>query len=557
MKKRQFFTISCRLIFAIFLLTGFFAINSISKTPPSLANISVDDWIQPYFEAWEYKGLEHLAGRGFFDNGYITTKPISIRRMSLLLDEAFKKIENGKKPDMLDTYYLKRLTELYMPEDYKIPTSLENTETRIGYRSGNFFHDMHYGPYISHRAGLGLTTFIDVWDPLESPGFFDTNSLKKSYNASEEFEFFASADISDKLVIAGKFKMRKFFGDKWDPANLSPEYASSSREFKETLISCEQGYITGNISILELEFGRDKLIWGNGYHSNLLISSNAPSFDLFKISLNWERVNIQSFTALIDPVTDTYLSGHRFEGRIFPWFNLAYTEAVYYAEQGMVWYYTNPFLPYFFIQWNTKDKDNLFMMFDGEFQFKGLRLYGSFLIDDYHWEHINLGPPQKTGYQFGLHWTNPFTLPSSDLRFEYTRVNPGTYAHFFDRNIYIYKDRHIGYYQGTDADDLFFEFSKMVYPGFTMFGQFTYERKGEMTVYDTPPHDWEQWIGLKFPTGIVQKGKIFGFGFYGMPLIWRIDCGFKGEYFTYENFKHIKGSTRDGIRLFTGVRINL
>lgn len=523
---------------------------------PSLANINVDDWIEPLKESWEYRALEHLSARGFFQNGYTSMRPISVRRMSLLLKEAFVKIEEGKELDSLDKYYLKRLIELYLPEDNEIPEKLKTSDTRVGYRPGNLV-EKTYGPHIKYRGGVGLSTEFDVWNLEYTPSYSDRlETINTEYNISEEFDFQGSADISDRIVIAGRVRMKIFSEKNWVPSHLTPEYATG-KEFKRMLISDEQGYLTGDISIFEFQIGRDKLVWGGGYHSDLLISQNSPSFDMFKMTMEWDRITFQSFTALLDPSTETYLSGHRFEARILRWLNMGYTEVVYYAEQGPVWYYLNPFLPYFFIQWNTKDKDNVFIQVDGEVHLPDMRIYGAFMIDDYHWTHINFGPPQKTGYQIGVHWANPFKIPASDLRFEYTRVNPGTYAHFFDKNIYLYKDRHIGYYQGTDADDLFIEFSKVLYPGFRVFGQFIYERKGEMTVYDTPPHDWEQWIDLPFPTGVVQKGKIFGFGFEGMPLFWRFDCGLNGEYLNYKNWENVQGNDETGFRIYGGLRLNL
>jgi len=508
----------------IFILTSFL-FAEIRST--SLENITIEDWVDNWRQSWTYEALDRLTSRGYVDQ-FIFEKPISQRELESLINEALEKIKSGKNPDSLDSYYLSRLIDFYMPEGFEKPEFLLKYDRRE--RPPNSIHYTSEGGYIYFSGGAQLLPILDRW-----------KTDRNAKNMSVETILQGGVDIGDKLTFAGRWRIKQYFGDHWLQRYTSPDYFLRNRVWK-TIAPAEKGYVNIKLGMFEILFGRDELQWGPGYRSNMLISSSAPTFDMLKVRAEWKRNKMEFFTALLDPSKSTYLSGHRFDLGIFKWLDLSVAEVVYYTGKGPCLYYINPFLPYYFVQWAEGDPDNILLEFNTELRIiPNTRIYSTLMIDDYYKEQIKelFGSPHKIGIILGLQWTNPFKLSASNLRVEYCRVNPGTYLHFSKDNYYLYRGIVPGYYQESDSDNLFFEFSKMMYPGLFSFVGFNYERKGEYSAYtDILPQDWDKYKNLKFPTGVVQRGYTLSVGFNAEPLFWKIDTAFRFDLLRYRDVKN-------------------
>ena len=520
MKCKYFFT-----IFLVFILAGF--VHSDLKNA-SLENITIEDWVDSWRQSWTYEALDRLASRGFITQFYLE-KPISQRELEICINEALENIKSGKKPDSLDSYYLARLIDSYMPEGYEKP------ECIIKYtRSSKLPNSDHYvseGGYIFFRGGAQILPIFDKW-----------KTDRSAENASLETILQGSVDIGDDITFAGRWRIRQYFGDYWMQRYTSSDYFLRNRSWR-TIMPAEKGYVNMKFGMFYILFGRDELQWGPGYRSNMLISSSAPTFDILKVRAIWKRNKMEFFTALLDPAKSTYLSGHRFDLGITKWLDLSVAEVVYYTGKGPCFYYINPFLPYYCVQWAEGDPDNILLEFNSELRvIPNTRIYSTIMIDDYYKEQILkfLSPPHKVGIILGFQYTNPFKLPASNLRVEYCRVNSGTYLHWSKDNYYIYRGIVPGYYQESDADNLFFELTKMLYPGIFAFGGINFERKGPWSAYtDVLPQDWDSRTDIKFLGGIVQKGWTISLGFDAEPLFWKLDTAFRFDLLRYKNVKNI------------------
>jgi predicted porin len=110
------------------------------------------------------------------------------------------------------------------------------------------------------------------------------------------------------------------------------------------------------------------------------------------------------------------------------------------------------------------------------------------MIDDYRpfsYSPKNWG--NKFGLLFGGYWVDPFRIPDTDLRLEYTFVNQYAYTHATKINAYTHFNSPIGHQIGTDADDLWLNLKHWFTPNFTVFLSYELERHGKGDV--NIPHE--------------------------------------------------------------------
>ncbi|RLC42983.1 MAG: hypothetical protein DRH49_02490 [Candidatus Coatesbacteria bacterium] len=527
----------CTYILLISLLISTVAFTD--SQPVSMENITVEDWVDPWRQSWAYEALDRLSSRGFI-SGFFHAKPIPARELEIYISEALESIEGGMKPDAQDSYYLARLIDHYMPDWYEVPDSIK--EHRRSGRPSNMAFREESNEFLYFRSGAQFLPIGDKWK---------TDVSRK--NASIETMLEGSIDITSRATIAGRWKIRQYFGDRWMPRYTSSDYVLRKRVWR-TVAPAEKGYINMELNIFHVLVGRDELSWGPGYRSNMLFSSSAPTYDVFKANALWKGVRMEFFTALLNPTTSTYVSGHRLDLGFWKWLDISVAEVVYYTGKGPCLYYINPLLPYYFVQWAEGDPDNILLELGGEVRIiPNTRIYTALMIDDYYkeqWKKL-LKSPHKVGMILGVQYANPLGLSSSNLRVEYSRVNPGTYMHFSSEHYYLYRGIVPGYYQESDSDNIFLEFSKMLYPGILAFSGFNYERKGEFSAYvDDLPEAWNDYAkGMKFPSGdIVQRGYTLSFGFNAEPLFWRFDTAFRFDLLRYSNVKNQEGNDIEGCR---------
>ncbi len=222
----------------------------------------------------------------------------------------------------------------------------------------------------------------------------------------------------------------------------------SGKSFDRT----DAAYITSDFNLVRLKFGRDRLKIGYGLVKSIF-DENAPIFDYFGMKINYKAFDYSYLHGKIlgesssengpiigkqISVTDKYIGYHRLGINISDALNFGIGEMIVYGNRSLDFSYLNPFIIYKFVQNDNKDRDNSLLFFDFNSKiFKGVKFYGTFLIDDLDFSKIG------TSY-----WGNQFlisvgvlstvfykTLPL-DFQFEYMIVDPFVYTHRFSRNTY-------------------------------------------------------------------------------------------------------------------------
>ena len=331
------------------------------------------------------------------------------------------------------------------------------------------------------------------------------SSLRSTVIGSIKDNFAFATDIQAHLVIGEA---------EYYPYHTEHTYHYSSENVAGT--SLINAYLKFRLPWFELQLGKDNLWWGPGRYGALLISDNAPSWDMLKLNASYGRFRFNSFTAILhSELGDKYLSGHRLEVLVFPRLRFGIHEVVVYANRFEL-HYLNPITIYFFavpVLEPIELNDNMLNGVDFEFiPIKNLKLYGELMVDDYQMQDIN---PHNWANLFGIlsgaYYVDAFGLDNTDLHVEYAFVNQFSYTHLLPINRYQHYDYIIGHWLGPDADDLRCDIIHYLSDRLSLKLTYELERHGEGAIDKSSPppgvHEWE------FLSGIAEKKHFLGLEF--------------------------------------------
>lgn len=289
-----------------------------------------------------------------------------------------------------------------------------------------------------------------------------------------------------------------------------------------------RAYIRFHRKRFEALLGRQSLFWGPGYDGSLILSRNSPAFDMALVAAEFGPVRATAFSAVLDKkwsqrghpprrfLADRYLAGHRIDWLVNNRLELGFSEVALYGGEArnMELQYMNPLLPYYAIQWNSDQDDNVLASADFAFRpIDRLKIYGQFLVDDFQYSRDE---PHALGYMAGLYFSDPFQLSGTDFRAEYTRIDTRTYTHRIAENQFTHYGWIMGHHLGPDADQLFLELSRMINIDIRLKLMYTYQRQGSRTVEDGYiVGDLEN---IDFPTDPVERRHRIGLQFLWEPV---------------------------------------
>ncbi len=322
-----------------------------------------------------------------------------------------------------------------------------------------------------------------------------------------------------------------------------------------------------------LQFGKDRLVLGPGKHSNLLLSDNAPSFSNVRLDVAFERLKfthmhgwLRSEPKRFGPDSSVsgqkYIVAHRLEFKVFPWLFLAGNESVIYGGRGLETLYLNPIMVYHIAEQYAGDKDNNQISFDATlFPAPRLKIYSALFLDDYvltrnpftYWK-------QTWAFQFGLYYVEPFHLSDVDFRFEYSRVEPFTYAHKYSLLTYSHFDVGLGSFLQPNSDDYFFEIRYQPLRKIVLTANYEYTRHGDGDIY-TSGESLGYVYGTsgkhtkKFLMGTRELKHIIGVNFqYETFQHQYFSCNY--NFVHAANFQNVKSQSIDKHQILVGYRID-
>jgi hypothetical protein len=292
-----------------------------------------------------------------------------------------------------------------------------------------------------------------------------------------------------------------------------------------TTAALNVSYAKFKLPWFELLLGKENLSWGPGRHGALLISDNPLPMNMVKLSAWYKQIKFHAFTSILgSDIGKKYMSGHRLEFNLWDKVSLGITESIVYANRFET-IYTNPFQIYAVTEIPSKvvdgesseSPDNVLVSGDlNIFLLKDLEFYGELLMDDFQ-PNYGLRSPfnwgSKWGILLGFYYVDPFSIPDTDLRLEYTFVNQYTYTHEPMDTTYTHYGAVIGHHIGADADDLFIDVRHWFTDKLRVAISYELERHGEGNVNKPHPKNAptdEEW---EFLSGVTESTNSLSLGF--------------------------------------------
>jgi len=246
---------------------------------------------------------------------------------------------------------------------------------------------------------------------------------------------------------------------------------------------------------LAFQIGREKIKFGYGYGSKLVLSGDHPVLDFLKMDFNY---GVFSFTSLHASTAGVYNIDHslnytkfiamnRFKLHFDNLIEFGLGENIIYSGRGIDLAYLNPFAFYKFEEMSLQDRDNGALWLDFQTHFiKNVEIQGTYFLDD-----DPLGNLQdfssyinKTGYQFGVFWYSPFSINDLSVILEYTRIRPYVYSHNNPQDTYTAWNQILGHRIGPNSDEIFTRISYNVNEWIRFNFEYQYVRHGQ-NIYDS------------------------------------------------------------------------
>ena len=214
-----------------------------------------------------------------------------------------------------------------------------------------------------------------------------------------------------------------------------------------------------------LELGREDVTLGYGYGSKLVLSEDHPALDFIKFNFDYGIINFSSmhgsttgyFSLNRDDRYTKYFAFNRLKLKFKNLFDVGIGETMIYSGRGLELAYLSPVNFYKFSEMSLQDRDNGNIYFDLQTKFmKNLELQGTFFLDENILSHLaDLERfTNKTAYQIGAFWYQPFSINDLSLIVEYTKIRPYVYTHVNIENNYTAFGANLGHRIGPNADEI-------------------------------------------------------------------------------------------------------
>jgi hypothetical protein len=300
-------------------------------------------------------------------------------------------------------------------------------------------------------------------------------------------------------------------------------------------------------------FGRSFIHWGPESRDALLLSDHSPPLD--RIWLGYENpvfrfdvISSRLDDMRVEGETATrYFNAHRLTFRKSGWFELGLSEVVLYGGPGrqLEWNYLNPFLPYYWEEWNNPGEDNILMGADLVVYWpKRGRLFAELVVDDFQVDFES--EPHQIGYKLGVDALEPFGLAKFFTKLTYTRVNPTVYGQIRRENLYLHHGEPLGYSGGNDQDRWLglIRYHQSENLDFEIELQRQRRGEGRIEQHLVSAVEFED----KFPTGVVEKSTLLTLrcDFFTKLLL---QGYLSASYEHLTNFGHVEGESHDRLGL--------
>jgi len=416
------------------------------------------------------------------------------------------------------------------------------------------FNELHF---YSLRKESGSHLFIDLLAGLSSKIQYDQGTLEKinqPYYGSIFRGSYSNFYFYSDNRIYSEWGVDKYIQN----YNVSQGYPiNTNRDSSRATWDISKSYFCLNIRDVSFLFGRENVKWGPSKFGSLMFSGLTPDFDQLKII-----VNLKPFTfvwlhgSLRSDFSSKWISSHRLAISLTDKVNIGLNESVIYGDRGLEVAYLNPLIPYLIAEHTLGDKDNVSLGFDFDINcMKGFKIFGELFVDDLFapWELFSDYWGNKFAFNFGTFWVNPLQIVDSDLRIEYTRIEPYVYTHDKEVNVFENYNICLGSFLQPNSDCLIFKFRKYLNSFLYYRIKYYFSRHGRGDKRE--PHMTSDNEKKEFLEGIVEKVNKISTGITGEI---RHDCTFYCDitYKQTDNYLNIYQKNKQWWEVIFMVNIN-
>ncbi len=229
------------------------------------------------------------------------------------------------------------------------------------------------------------------------------------------------------------------------------------------------GYVRLKKGIVNLQLGRERVNWGNGYIDKTILSDNPPIFDFVRFGIAYKKFSydflhgwleqkpiVQYVDSLVGNVKyklAKYVAVSRLGYQANENLSFGLTQMIIYSDRPFELAYLNPFLFWESAQRSMNDLDNSFLAFDGRYKpVNGMELSSSIIFDDINFSYLFKGEWARNNngneWQVGMMLTDPIIFKDMTLKLEYLQIRPYTFSHPGIGEALTYSNN--GYLLGTD-----------------------------------------------------------------------------------------------------------
>ena len=454
-----------------------------------------------------YRNIDSLIACGLIKSDLSSTKPFTRAEAGRLLAEA-----------------------IYNSEMEGIPVACSGLLDRMA---------EEYEEEISEATirGGAPGTFLKPLDEFSITYNFLDGPFSKFNN--EGIDYF---DGSNAMIqFQSRARLWRVFSFYIQPVAIYNQNLKGIEENNETEFRLHKGYVKFTVDNFEIEWGKDSLWWGPGYHGALLMSNNARPFDMIKIS-NPRATLLPSIFRYLGPFRyslffseldkeatskhppNSKLLGLRFDFKPHPLLELgiSYLTHCNGNRPGIGGLNNSDYLYMIFSNecrdFDKRDSNKEFAV-DGALTIPNIseivpvvdsiKLYAEWGAED------SGVPPDRRAYLLGIVFNDIFTAQGLKLTIEYANLSPKSSAgSWYTHSVWPMKHhgREFGHHAGTDSDDLFIELSHAIKDKFLYKVGFDKERSGISKAYPEEKYqyfieagyDFKKWANIRVRYGYEQ-----------------------------------------------------
>lgn len=279
------------------------------------------------------------------------------------------------------------------------------------------------------------------------------------------------------LVVPGQGRWKRFKTKGYDFA-MSSGYISYSPTIKN-----ENWYSN-------IQLGHGKHFVGDGYRS-LLLSDNSFNYPYVRVTTQYKKFQYTNLYTLFMNLNDGGVTTPPNTERLFQKKAGSFQYLSWNVHkrfqlglfQGMIWEasddqnkqqfnfnYFNPIITSSAFVYGTRNTNNIVLGSTAKIiLFKGLYIYGQYMLDDIAKDNLKGSINNKQGMQAGIKYFDAFKLKNLHLQLEYNKVRPYAYAHKKPEQSYSHYNQALSHPLGANFKEVIGVLNYRVGDFFTQF----------------------------------------------------------------------------------------